>query len=73
MASFRGSLFMVFSVSERYKKGLPCNNGLLLFGWWVFFQYKKGVFAYVYAFLTPCKGAFEKTIPCNPFSGCLFE
>lgn len=26
---------------------------------------KKGVFAYVDAFLTPCKGAFEKTTPCK--------
>jgi len=76
MASFRGSLFMVFSVSERYKKGLPCNNGLLLFGWWFFLQYKKGgVHVCVCLFnpmqrfekTTPCKGLFEKQSHAIPF------
>jgi hypothetical protein len=60
MASFRGSLFIVFSVSERYKKGLPCNNGLFVVWVVVFFQYKKGCLKH-----NPMQCPFAKTTPCK--------
>ena len=65
----RGSLGLLFMAL--FKK---CFGSLLLVGvvmgffavWGVGFldDIKKG-FTYVYAFLTPCKGAFEKTTPCK--------